>query len=447
MSMLAVSEKRSEPIRILVFDCWLPGFQYVRHLADTPGVSITFIHNSKRQLGLPAQEYKDFKESLSPPDWVKDFTEYGHRFETMFDVEKPDVILVLSMHYLECRSALLFATDKGVFRAFIPHGIFLLDRNAISASPTSLLGKLKRLVQKFPRALYYARLFWSAHYQIAPEQRCNLWKSLSCCKNMLFSYSDWQWTPPKVVQSYYSEILDLAIVHDKGVVDYFKSNLGSIVERTEFVVSGTLDSGKILAALSAERASTIHASEDTPFAYYISSPYPEDFTTKGAMILGELMRKLQMVLRHVGCDRLIYRPHPGEPNWFVVQVCESKAIEVDWSRDMTGVIHSSLVCGTSSSLLYNAISISKPVVTVSSQRFKMDSPYYEPLKSYPRIALDLDLDLDTLINKNGVALREAFEGRVAVSNPMISDPISVLLNRFDARKGVSNIVRAVTKCS
>lgn len=414
-------------IRILVFDCWLPGFLYVRHLADTEGVSLTFVHNSERQLGTPAREYKDFKERLSPPDWVKDFGDYDHRFATLFDTEKPDVVLVTSMHYLECRSALLFAADRGVMRAFIPHGIFLLDRSKVIGSPKSVFDRVKRLLEKLPRAVYYGRFFWSAHFQRERDQRGSFLAAFSCFLDLLSNYSNWQWAPSPQAQRYYARLLDIGIVYDAQLAKYYSQNLGAIVDGTEFKVSGTLDSGKLRRALSVARKSGASARVPPKVAYYVSSPYPEDFSASGARALADLLMKLQSLVQAAGCERLIYRPHPGEPSWFVDAACVQHGIECDMSRDLSWFISASLVCGTSSSLLYNAIILSKPILTVSSEKFKMDAPYYEPLISYPRIAVDLDRAVDVLIEENREALVSALRRSSTTPESAVSDPVEVLL--------------------
>ena len=150
-------------IRILVFDCWLPGFLYIKELANIKGVSILFVHNSESQLGQPAQEYQDFKRRIPIPDWVKDFSDYKKSFKSLFDSFKPDMVLVTSMHYVEHRSALLFAKKNNIFSAFIPHGIFKVDHGKVPViTNANNQTKLSQIFNKIPRVIYYSNFF---HFQ------------------------------------------------------------------------------------------------------------------------------------------------------------------------------------------------------------------------------------------------------------------------------------------
>lgn len=422
--------KQENETRILVFDCWLPGFLYIKHMADIENISLTFVHNSESQLGQPAKEYEDFKANLSPPFWVKDFKSYNKDFKCLFETVKPHVVLVLSMHYVECRSALMFAKDFNVLRAYIPHGIFLLDRGKLITSRPTITSSIKRIIQKIPRAFYYTNLFWSSHFQRNPTKRGSFLNSLGCFRELLFQYSNWQFSPSETTLNYYADLVDVAIVYDKSIESHYRINSGSIFSNADFIISGTLDAGKILQELHSydkSSSSILDSQRSAPVAYYISSPYPEDFSVDKAKLLANQLNKLKTVLKSSGYENLVYRPHPGEPNWFSEMVCALNDIERDTTLEVNGLIRSDLICGTSSSLLYIAIKLSKPIITVKSTRFKMDEPYYEPLISYPRITFDLDFDIESLLKNHEKTLRDTLIKHPTNIKPTLSDPVDELL--------------------
>jgi hypothetical protein len=424
-----VSAKSSE-IRILVFDCWLPGFLYIRDLAEMEGISLTYVHNSESQLGQPSKEYKDFKTRLHPPVWVKDFGEYNRNFRCLFDIVKPHIVLVTSMHYVEHRSALLFAKEYNVLRVFIPHGIFQLDRRNIYTPTNTKGGRISRLFQKLPRALYYTNLFWNSHFQRSPRDRGTFQQAWFCFLDLLFSYSDWQWTPARKVQSYYSDLLNWVIAYDESLKTFYSENSSGIFKNTKYCISGTLDTGKLLRAISIKPELIQSTIKTKPIAYYVSSPYPEYFSENGAAILAALLKKLKSVVISAGCSKLVYRGHPGEPGWFVDLVCELGGLQKDSAPGIEGLIEADLICGTSSSLMYNAILLEKPIVIISSAKIKLDSPYYEPLISYSKITLDLDLEEAVLIESNNSLINRQLIDRKPIRTDLLSDPLEKLINIY-----------------
>ncbi|APX91418.1 hypothetical protein BV394_16140 (plasmid) [Brevirhabdus pacifica] len=412
-----------------MFDCWLPGFLYVRHIAERDDVDLIFVHNSESQTGQPAKEYKDFKANLQVPGWVSDFSQFGGDFNRMFDELKPDILLVTSMHYVECRSALMFAGARGAKTAFIPHGIFLLDRDKTPTAPSSGKSRLFALFTKIPRVFYYTRLFWRAHFQRYGHKK--LGPALACYKSLMTRYSRWQWSADPAAQTYYAGLLDLAIIYDPSVRDHYLEHSPKIFSRTRFVLAGTLDTGKILAeARKTPTAEIMDKPADEAgekVAYYISSPYPENFNDAGAEILADLMGRLKLVAEAGGCDRLVYRPHPGEPSWFVDRVCAKAGIERDAMPGLGGLLAADLVCSTSSSLLYVAIKLGKPILVLRSGRFKADEPYFEPLISHPKIGFDGDADPQAEAARHGDELRRLLREAPRPDLGSLLDPADALL--------------------
>lgn len=421
------SPSKSSSTRILVFDCWLPGFLYIKELAGMDHVSLTYVHNSESQMGQPAREYKDFKARLNVPIWVKDFSEFNKDFRRLFEEVKPDIVLVTSMHYVEHRAALQFAKEYGVLRAFIPHGIFQLNHNvqfATGARNKSLMGKI---LDKVPRALYYFNLFWMCHFQRNPSSRGTLWGAFSCFYNLLRHYSNWQWRPAVNVQLYYSDLLDVALVYDPSLKDFYLENSREIFKNADFIITGTLDSGKLLREIKSKPSLLQVNKNSSSHAYFVSSPYPEYFTEHGAATLAELLRRLKTVVASAGCQQLIYRAHPGEPGWFVDKVCTLAGLVCDTEPGTEGLIRAGLICGTSSSLLYNAVLLRKPLVVVASRKIRFDVPYYEPLISYPKIVIDLDSDLEALIIEHSAAISAIITLQEEVFSLQATDPLVSLL--------------------
>lgn len=418
---------KNKRIRILVFDCWLPGFLYIRDLAEMEGVSLTYVHNSESQLGQPAKEYRDFKTRLQPPAWVKDFNEFNKDFRRLFEEINPDIVLVTSMHYVEHRSALLFAREYGVLRAFIPHGIFQLHRSENFDLPEKRRDIATHILEKLPRAYYYTNLFWSSHFQRRPIGRGTFRNALICFFDLLLCYSDWQWRPAKRVQRYYANLLNVALVYDRSLETYYLKNSGDIFNNTKFIVSGTLDSGKLLRSIRGKPSLLQSSTSTVPFAYYISSPYPEFFTEDGAAVLASILKTLKSVVISAGCSQLVYRPHPGEPGWFVDLVCAVAGLKRDTDPGIEGLIRANLICGTSSSLLYNAILLEKPIVLLTSGKVRLDLPYYEPLISYPKTTIDLDLKPEFLIENHGATISASMANKGKVSEVLVADPLETLI--------------------
>lgn len=420
------SSKKSDT-RILVFDCWLPGFLYIKELAAMGHVSLIYVHNSESQMGQPAREYKDFKGRLNVPIWVKDFSEFNKDFRCLFEEVKPDIVLVTSMHYVEHRAALHFAKEYGVLRAFIPHGIFQLNNNVQFESGAKNKNLMEVILDKAPRALYYFNLFWRCHFQRNPSSRGTLWGAFSCFYNLLLHYSDWQWRPAVNVQQYYSDLLDVALVYDRSLKDFYLENSREIFKNTDFIITGTLDSGKLLREIKSKPRLLQANKNSSAQAYFVSSPYPEYFTERGAAALAELLRRLKTVVASAGCQQLIYRAHPGEPGWFVDKVCTLAELVRDTEPGTEGLIRAALICGTSSSLLYNAVLLRKPLVVVASNKIRLDAPYYEPLISYPKIVINLDSDLDGLIMEHSAAISAIIALQDEVVSVQATDPLVSLL--------------------
>jgi hypothetical protein len=163
------------------------------------------------------------------------------------------------------------------------------------------------------------------------------------------------------------------------------------------------------------------------FAYYISSPYPEFFTKDAADILASLLKTLKAIVISAGCSQLVYRAHPGEPGWFVDLVCALAGLERDTAPGIESLIKAKLICGTSSSLLYNAILLEKSIIILSSNKIKLDSPYYEPLISYPKTTIDLDLEVDFLVENYGRSINASMAGGKKFPKVLVSDPIESLI--------------------
>jgi hypothetical protein len=414
-------------IHVLVFDCWLPGFLYIKDLVGMEGVTLTYVHNSESQMGQPAKEYEDFKTRLETPIWVKDFSEFDKDFSRLFEVINPDVLLVTSMHYVEHRSALLFAKEYGVLRAFIPHGIFKLNGTNESVSSDSKGTRFENILNKVPRVLYYTNLFWSSHFQRTLSKRGTLYSAFTCFRDLLLYYPSWQWRPAAKVQKYYADLVDVALVYDLSLKDFYLENSRDFFVKTDFIMCGTLDSGKLLREIKAKPSLLQASRNSTPSAYFVSSPYPEFFSEHGASVLAGLLKSLKSLVVSAGCHQLVYRAHPGEPGWFVDKVCTLAELVRDTEPGTEGLIRATLICGTSSSLLYSATLLGKPIVIVASRRIRFDLPYYEPLISYPKITIDLDSDLEVLIREHCTAISASMTPKDDMVEILATDPLESLL--------------------
>lgn len=402
---------------ILVFDCWLPGFTYINELAEEPGISVVFVHASSLQLGTPAREYRAFKEQYAAPEWVHDFSEFGYDFDTLFARTKPDALLVLSLHHLEARTALSFASRRKIPTYFIPHGIFLLGDGRIATGKRSgLLAKAMKAVSKLPRVIYYSKFFWKFHIQMVNRglHDARLAQAVRSYFELLTKYFYWQWYPSPLVQDYYGASLNNMILYDSSIAEYYLKHYENMVSGANIISSGTLDMTRIKRQVRNDPG-ILSAGTAQRYAYLISSPDPEDFVGDGRAIYAEVVRKLRILVQESGCEGLMYRPHPGEPAEFTKEICSIAGVEFDPRRDLANLVNAEIVCGTSSSLLYCAILLHRPIVIWNSKRLTLTPPYYEPLISYPTIPFDADLDCDE------AALAALRTRREAVADPDLSD--------------------------
>ncbi|MBJ3785068.1 hypothetical protein [Devosia sediminis] len=380
---------------ILAFDCWLPGFTYVKDIVSRdPSINLIFVHTSSMQTGAPAREYQDFKVKYPALDWVRDFSDFDYDFKTLFDRIKPDALLVTSLHHIEDRTALIYAKHRKVPSYFIPHGIFFLrDAPPVTDTPTGFVAKLRRLFFKLPRVAYYTNFFWRFHFAFRREGvvSADLRTAIATYRALIGNYFYWQWKPAAATQDYYARAIDTLIIYDASLTDHYHKNYGRIVDGSRFVTSGTLDVAKLTSHL---QSNPDLAPSSQRIAYFVSSPYTEYFEEPLASIYKDMVQKLRDLVLAAGYDSLIYRPHPGEPDEFTQFMCADLNIEIDTAGGVGGLITSELICGTSSSLLYIAVILQKKILILDSHRIPVDLPYYEPLLSYPAVQFNADLDRD-----------------------------------------------------
>lgn len=380
---------------VLMFDCWLPGFTYVKEIVNrSDAVKVVFVHTSSLQTGAPAREYRDFRQKYPPLEWVYDFSEFNYDFKTLFERVKPDALLVMSLHHIEDRTALLYAKHLGVPSYFIPHGIFLLrDAPPATDIPHGFNAKIRRVFSKLPRVAYYTHFFWRFHFAFRREGVISspLPVALAVYRALIGDYFYWQWRPNNETQNYYTRAIDNLIVYDVSLESFYRERYGSIVEGARFFASGTLDVAKLTSHLQDNPDLSV-ASER--IAYFVSSPYTEYFDEPQASICKDLVRKLRELVLAAGYERLVYRPHPGEPAQFTHYMCSDLDIEVDAAGGVGGLVTSELICGMSSSLMYLAVILKKKILILDSHRIPVDLPYYEPLLSYPAVQFNGDLEAD-----------------------------------------------------
>ncbi|NIJ63650.1 hypothetical protein FHR20_000581 [Sphingomonas leidyi] len=413
---------------ILVFDCWLPGFTYVAELANEPGISLVFVHTSSMQTGEPAKEYRSFRKQYDAPSWVHDFSEFDYDFKRLFEQIRPDALLVTSLHHIEDRTALRFAKSRNVPTYFIPHGIFLLRDSpppAEGIKKKGIPGKLATLFSKLPRVAYYTRFFWKFHFQMvrSGSRKNDFRRALQVYRTLIADYFSWQWHPNEAVQQYYRASIDTLILYDASIADYFEANFGAITSGATVVESGTLDVTRLLRQLH-DTPHTRRTRQGKGQAYFISSPYPEYFSDRDSRrACAEILARLAALVREAGFDNLIYRPHPGEPAEFTAEISRASGAEIDTNRSFTRLVEANLVIGTSSSLLYSAVLLRKPIAIWTTRRIKIDLPYYEPLISYPKIAIDADEPRD----EGALAQLSALEiGDAELDLSGLKDPIADL---------------------
>jgi hypothetical protein len=416
---------------ILVFDCWLPGFTYVKEVVNrNDAVKVVFVHTSSLQTGAPAREYQDFKNKFPQLDWVHDFAEFGYNFKTLFERVKPDALLVMSLHHIEDRTALLYAKSRGVPCHFIPHGIFLLrDANPAVDNLQGFSAKVQRLFFKLPRVAYYTRFFWRFHFAFRREGviATRFGQAVVVYLELIGNYFRWQWRPGPETQAYYASMIDNLIVYDASLEDYYRRNYGRVVAGARFIASGTLDVAQLVRHLKANPEAV---PSERRTAYFISSPYPEYFDEPQASICKDVVRKLRDLVLAAGYDRLVYRPHPGETAEFTRFICTDLDIEVDTAGGIGGLVGAELICGSSSSLLYVAVILKKKILVLDSQRIKVDAPYYEPLISYPAVQFNADLERDE------TALADLLAQAVCVGAPdlgELKDPVTDLISLVHER--------------
>lgn len=411
---------------ILVFDCWLPGYKYIRELATDFDVRVVFVHTSSLQLGAPAAEFQSFKKDPDIPAWVEDFSCYDYSFERLFAETKPDALLVLSMHHIEARTALYFARHAQIPTFFVPHGIFILDFDTVQRPKRSLGETLSLLVSKTPRVTYYLRYFLKFHFQMVRSglKRVAPIDTARLAIEMVLRFARWQHHPSERVQDYYGPVVGTMLIYDQSLEQFYRGRYRKMVAHTRFTVTGTLDGGRLRRQI--ENNPVAIAPEDTaPSAYFISTPYNEYFDEPDKSTYLDIVGKLRIAMEEAGIPRFIYRPHPGEPIEFTEDVRLATGAEIDWNSDLSGLIAATVIVSTSSSLMYCACLLGKTIVNWTSQRLVFDLPYFEPLKSYPRIQFDADLDRD---DDAIAALQAAKRSTASADMSKIADPLADLVN-------------------
>jgi hypothetical protein len=379
---------------ILVFDVWLPGFSYIKELADEPGVKVVFVHTSSLQTGQPRREYESFRRQMQQPSWVHDFSEFDYCFSTLFERTQPDALLVLSLHHIEARTALYFAKHHGISTYFIPHGIFLLgDKPFGHEEKKGIFLKLSLSLKMLPRAGYYIRFFSKFHEQMVRTglRALQPLATLSALLELISRYYHWQWHPSAKAQGYYGPLIDNLILYDSSISKYYQQSYGIMVKGANTIASGTLDTTRLIRGLRGKELSPI-VSEERNIVYFISSPYPDYFSHDNTAIYAEILLKLNNAVIDAGFDGLIYRAHPGEPAEFSTRVCQIARIDRDKNPGLSDFISAKAICGTSSSMLYCAVIMAKPIIIWSTTRLTVCPPYYEPLMSYSTISFDADAE-------------------------------------------------------
>lgn len=412
---------------ILVFDCWLPGYKYIRELATDFDVRVVFVHTSSLQLGAPAAEFQSFKRDPHIPSWVQDFSHYDYSFERLFADTRPDALLVLSMHHIEARTALCFGHHANIPTFFVPHGIFVLDGDVTVQRPERSVGEtLTLLISKVPRVTYYLRYFLKFHFQmvrsgmrrVAPVETARL------AIEMVLRFAQWQHRPSDRVQGYYGPVVDSMLIYDQGLEKFYRDRYKKMVADARFIETGTLDGGRLRRQI--EKGMIAVASEQpSRAAYFISTPYNEYFDEPDKSTYLDIVRKLRITMEEAGIRPFIYRPHPGEPVEFTEDVRVATGSEIDWDSGLAGLVAAPVVVSTSSSLMYCACLLGKTIVSWTSQRLVFDLPYYEPLKSYPRIEFDADLERNDAAIK---ALRAASGHPPSADLSKLADPLADLVN-------------------
>ena len=412
---------------ILVFDCWLPGYKYIRELATDFDVRVVFVHTSSLQLGAPAAEFQSFKKDPNIPAWVEDFGRYDYSFERLFAETRPDALLVLSMHHIEARTALYFGHHAQIPTFFVPHGIFVLDGDATVQRPDRSFGEsVSLLVSKVPRVTYYLRYFLKFHFQMVRSglRRVAPLETTRLALEMVLKFARWQHHPSERVQDYYGPVVDSMLIYDQGLEQFYRGRYQEMVAQARFIETGTLDGGRLRRQI--ENGLVAVAPEQTSHAaYFISTPYNEYFDEPDKSTFIDIVRKLRIAMEEAGIRPFVYRPHPGEPVEFTEDVRVATGAEIDWNSDLSGLIAAPVIVSTSSSLMYCACLLGKTIVNWASQRLVFDLPYYEPLKSYPRIEFDADLDRDAeAIN----ALKTATGHTPSADPSRIADPLADLMD-------------------
>ncbi len=411
---------------ILVFDCWLPGYKYIRELATDFDVRVIFVHTSSLQLGAPAAEFQSFKMDPHIPAWVQDFSQYGYSFERLFAETSPDALLVLSMHHIEARTALYFGHHAQIPTFFVPHGIFVLDGDATVQRPKrSINESISLLISKAPRVTYYLRYFFKFHFQmvrsglrrVAPVDTARL------AIEMVLRFAKWQHRPSERVQDYYGPVVDSMLIYDQDLEKFYRDRYEKVVAKSRFIKTGTIDGGRLrrqikkgLVAIASEHPSRA--------AYFISTPYNEYFGEPDKSTYLDIVLKLRMAMEEAGIRPFVYRPHPGEPVEFTEDVRVATGATIDWNSDLSGLVAAPVVISTSSSLMYCACLLGKTIVNWTSERLVFDLPYYEPLKSYPRIEFDADLERDQAAIE---ALRAATGHPQSANLSKLADPLADLV--------------------
>jgi hypothetical protein len=410
--------------RILIFDCWLPGYTYINELSQDNNVELLFVHTSSLQRGIPAKEYRIFKKQMDPPHWVVDFSEFMYSFECLFKVFKPDALLVLSLHHIEARTALTMAKRFDIATFFIPHGIFLLDYDVIAnPNQVSFRRKFLRIISLPSRLFYYTLFFWRYFTSINEGRlRLNIWKGgIDVYFQMIGNFHGWQWKPSVKVQEYYGCLLDYLLLYNEEIEVYCKENYSIFTDAATFTRTGTLDS---MRALRHEALADAACHSSGKFGYFISSPCSDYYSPEGMKAYIDVVNKLRVLCSRAACESFYYRPHPGEPSEFTEAVCAQAGVKIDWARDFAMFLSSEVICGTSSSMLYAAVARKKKIVIWNSNRLTVVPPYYEPLKSYPKALFDADLEID----ENAIVQLSGLENAVASFPDMeLKDPLKELV--------------------
>lgn len=337
-------------MKILIFEPWSLGYNYVKELFEEKSEhEYIYVHCDSLQTGNVKRDILLYANDIPLKINVFDFENYEYSFLKLFKSEKPDILLVLSIHSIEQRAATFIAKIFGIKSCLIMHGAFSSNSNSYLL-PFSYY--LKNFREKFTRVIYFAKFYKIFVYNLFQingfSEVFNILSHFCSFSSLIIFHERWKWLPNKYSKNFIT--LDRAILADSSAKELFKDGMG--LEKTVYEVAGLIDYYRLKQEV--KKFNPINWSNSK--ILFISSPaLPND-----EEVFIKLLISFSDNLLKNGYN-LVFRPHVAD-SLNVINQLNSHGIEISHDRSFNDLLTCKAAAGINSSLLLSVAKLGKNIV-------------------------------------------------------------------------------------